>query len=60
MVVPPGLPEDVTLFIELTSQVVAQITQPRLELLLEGIQDIVDVAHGLNCLLFVFLDFSKS
>ena len=57
MVVAPSFPEDLTLFVQLPGQILAQIPQPVLELLLEGIQDVVHISHSLYGLLLVFLDF---
>lgn len=54
----PSFPENVTLLVELPRQVLAQVPQPILELLLEGIQDVVDVAHSLDRLLFVLLNLA--
>ena len=59
MVVAPRLSEDFTFFIELTGQILSQIPKPVLEFFLERIQDVVDVVHGLDGLLLVFLDFTK-
>ena len=60
MIVAPGLPEDLTLLIELSGQILAQISQSVLELFLKGIQNVVHVSHGFHGLLLVFLDFPVS
>lgn len=52
----PGLTKDFTLFFELVLEIVAKISQSVLELFLEGVENVVHVAHGFHCLLFVLLN----
>ena len=54
----PLLAEDSTLFIDLASQVVTQLSQPVLKFFLEGVQGIMNVAHGISRLLLVLLNLT--
>ena len=58
MIHAPSFPEDVTLVVELTSQIVSKLPQTVLELLLERVENIVYIAHRLRCLLLVLLDLA--
>ena len=58
MVVFPGVTEDLSLFIELSGEVLAKLTESVLEFLLESVKCVMDISHSLNCLLFVLLDLS--
>ena len=60
MVVAPGLAEDFTFVIQLSREIFAQISQPVLELLLERVEDVVHVSHGLHRLLLVLLNLTVS
>jgi hypothetical protein len=54
----PCVAEDLTLIVELSSQIVAEISQSILEFFLELIEDVVDIVHGLNRLFFVLLNLT--
>ena len=56
----PGVAEDLTLVIELSSQIVSKISQSVLEFFLESIEDVMDIVHGFNSLLFVLLNFTNN
>ena len=58
MIVLPRLPEDGAFIVELASQVIAQVTEPLLELLLESVEDVVNVSHSLHSLLLILLNFA--
>ena len=58
MVVSPGLAEDLSLLVELARQVITQVSKASLKLILKGIEDVVDVAHGLLRLFLVLLNFT--
>ena len=58
MIHAPGLPENVTLFGELASEVVTKILQSLLELVLESVENVVHILHSLSSLLLVLLDFT--
>ena len=60
MVVAPSLTEDLAFFVQLSCEIFAQICQPVLELLLERIEDIMHVPHGLHRLLLVLLNLTVS
>ena len=60
MVVAPGLTEDLAFIVQLSREIFAQISQPVLELLLERIEDVVHVSHGLHRLLLVLLNLTVS
>lgn len=55
MIHAPSFPENVSLIVELTSQIVSKLPQTVLELLLERVENIVHVFHRLRCLLLVLL-----
>ena len=54
----PCVAEDLTLIVELSCQIVAEISQSILEFFLELIEDVVDIVHGLNRLFFVLLNLT--
>ena len=58
MIHAPSFPEDVTLVVELTSQIVSKLPQTVLELLLERVENVVYVAHRFRSLLLVLLDLT--
>ena len=58
MIHAPGLPENVTLIGELTSEIVTKILQPILELFLESVKNVVHVLHSLSGLLLVLLNLT--
>ena len=58
VVMSPSVAEDLTLIVELSSQIVAEISQSILEFFLELIEDVVDIVHGLNRLFFVLLNLT--
>ena len=58
MIHAPSFPENVTLVVELTSQIVSKLPQTVLELLLERVENVVYVAHRFRSLLLVLLDLT--
>ena len=58
MIHAPSFPENVTLVVELTSQIVSKLPQTVLELLLERVENVVHVAHRFRSLLLVLLDLT--
>ena len=60
MVVAPRLTENFTFLIQLSCQIFAQVSQPVLELLLERIQDVMHIFHGLDRLLLILLNLTVS
>ena len=58
MVVSPSLAEDLAFLVQLALQVVTEILEASLELLLEVVEHVVNVVHGLHSLLLVLLDLT--
>ena len=60
MVLSPGFAEDLAFFVQLSRDVVAQVSESLLELVLESVEDVVDVVHRLHRLLLVLLNLTVS
>ena len=54
----PLLAENITLIVDLASQVITELSETILEFFLKSVEGIVDVAHSISCLLLVFLNFA--